>query len=127
MSGTERLQIKPGTFDLAYLPSKAAGGLILKRLSASAVIYALPTEPTALFSPHAMPAAERFIYSAEYLFPLQPMDDTSLLTQAQFKELFHQQTIEQYMAGPAPQVHGYQLISNNRVFVKITVCNLGAI
>lgn len=30
------------------------------------------------------------------------------------------------MAGPALLVLGYQLISNNRIFVKITACDLDA-
>lgn len=126
VAGTEPLEFEPGPFNLAYLTSKAAGGHILKRPSATAVKRALPPEPVVPFKPHALPEARRFIYSASYFLPMKPVDDDILLTEAQFKTLFHQQSIERYMAGPKPLVLGYQLIRDNRFFVKIAACNLTA-
>src|SRR5690606_14644846 len=47
-------------------------------------------------------------------------------TEAQFKELFQKKTIDRYMAGPNPLVLGYQLIRENRFFVKIEPGHLTA-
>ena len=119
IAGTEALEFEPGPFNLSYLTSKAAGGHILKRPSASTVKRALPPEPVVLFKPHALPEARRFIYSASYFLPMQPVDDDILLTEAQFKTLFKDGSIERYMAGPRPLVLGYHLIRDKRYFIKI--------
>jgi 3,4-dihydroxy 2-butanone 4-phosphate synthase/GTP cyclohydrolase II len=79
-----------------------------------------------LFKPYALPEARRFIYSAGYFLPMKPVDDDILLTEPQFKELFRQQSIERYMAGPRPLVLGYELIRGSRYFVKIATDNLTA-
>ena len=126
VAGTETLEFEPGPFNLAYLTSKAAGGHILKRPSATKIKRALPPEPVKLFKPYALPEARRFIYSAGYFLPMKPVDDDVLLTETQFKELFRQQSIERYMAGPRPLVLGYELIRDDRFFVKIATDNLGA-
>ena len=126
VAGTEALEFEPGPFNLAYLTSKAAGGHILKRPSATKIKRALPPEPVTLFKPHALPEARRFIYSAGYFLPMKPVDDDVLLTEAQFKELFRQHSIERYMAGPRPLVKGYELIRGDRFFVKIATENLAA-
>lgn len=126
IAGTEALEFEPGPFNLAYLTSKAAGGHILKRPSATSVKRALPPEPVVLFKPHALPEARRFIYSASYFLPMQPVDDDILLTETQFGELFRNQSVERYMAGPRPLVLGYRRIRDNRYFVKIAVDNLTA-
>lgn len=126
IAGTESLEFEPGPFNLAYLTSKAAGGHILKRPSVTRVKRALPPEPVVLFKPHALPGARRFIYSASYFLPMQPVDDDILLTEAQFKTLFKDGAIERYMAGPRPLVLGYQLIRDKRYFVKIAPAALTA-
>lgn len=126
VAGTEALEFEPGPFNLSYLTSKAAGGHILKRPSASTVKRALPPEPVVLFKPHALPEARRFIYSASYFLPMQPVDDDILLTEAQFKTLFKDGSIERYMAGPRPLVLGHRLIRDKRYFVKIAADALTA-
>jgi len=123
---TESLEFEPSPFNLAYLASKAAGGHILKRPSETSVKRALPPEPVVPFKPHALPNARRFIYSASYFLPMKPVDNDVLLTESQFKDLFQKTAIDRYMAGPRPLVRGYQLIRENRFFVKIDVENLTA-
>lgn len=126
VAGTEALEFEPSPFNLAYLTSKAAGGHILTRPAETNVKRALPPEPVVPFKPHALAGAKRFIYSASYFLPTKPVDNDILLTEAQFKELFSKNTIDRYMAGPKPLVLGYQLIRENRFFVKIDPANLSA-
>ncbi len=126
VAGTEALEFEPSPFNLAYLTSKAAGGHILKRPAETTVRRALPPEPVVPFRPHALPTARRFIYAASYFLPVKPVDDDILLTEEQFKDLFKKQAIERYMAGPRPLLYGYQLIRDNRFFVKIAAENLTA-
>jgi len=126
VAGTEALEFEPSPFNLAYLTSKAAGGHILTRPAETKVKRALPPEPVLPFKPHALAGAKRFIYSASYFLPMKPVDNDILLTEAQFKELFSKNTIDRYMAGPNPLVLGYQLIRENRFFVKIDPANLSA-
>lgn len=126
VAGTEALEFEPSPFNLAYLTSKAAGGHILTRPAETKVKRALPPEPVVPFKPHALAEAKRFIYSASYFLPMKPVDNDILLTEEQFKELFSKNTIDRYMAGPKPLVLGYQLIRENRFFVKIDPANLSA-
>ncbi|HEY0968604.1 MAG TPA: GTP cyclohydrolase [Opitutaceae bacterium] len=126
VAGTEALEFEPSPFNLAYLTSKAAGGHILTRPAETKVKRALPPEPVIPFKPYALPEAKRFIYSASYFLPMKPVDNDILLTDTQFKELFSKNTIDRYMAGPKPLVLGYQLIRENRFFVKINTDNLNA-
>ena len=126
IAGTETLEFEPSPFNLAYLTSKAAGGHILKRPSETTVRRALPPEPVVPFKPHALENARRFIYSASYFLPMKPVDNDVLLTEPQFKDLFQKKSIDRYMAGPKPLVLGYQLIRENRFFVKIDTDNLYA-
>lgn len=124
--GTEALEFEPSPFNLAYLTSKAAGGHILKRPAETTVRRALPPEPVVPFKPHALPGARRFIYAASYFLPVKPVDNDILLTEEQFKALFKRQSIDRYMAGPKPLLSGYQLIRENRFFVRIAPDNLTA-
>lgn len=126
VAATEPLEFEPSPFNLAYLTSKAAGGHILKRPALSTLKRALPPEPVVPFKPHALPAARRFIYSASYFLPVKPIDNDILLSEEKFKELFKKKSIDRYMAGPKPLVRGYQLIRDNRFFVKIEPDNLTA-
>jgi 3,4-dihydroxy 2-butanone 4-phosphate synthase / GTP cyclohydrolase II len=126
VAGTEALEFEPSPFNLAYLTSKAAGGHILKRPAETTVRRALPPEPVVPFKPHALPNARRFIYSASYFLPVKPVENDILLTEEQFKDLFKKKAIERYMAGPKPLLLGYQLIRDNRFFVKIAPDNLAA-
>lgn len=126
VAGTEALEFEPSPFNLAYLTSKAAGGHILKRPAETKVRRALPPEPVVPFKPHALPEARRFIYSASYYLPVKPVDNDILLGEAQFKELFQKKSVERYMAGPKPLLMGYQLIRDNRFYVRIDSENLTA-
>jgi 3,4-dihydroxy 2-butanone 4-phosphate synthase/GTP cyclohydrolase II len=126
VAGTEALEFEPSPFNLAYLTSKAAGGHILKRPGETTVKRALPPEPVIPFKPHAIANARRFIYSASYFLPMKPVDSDILLTEAQFKDLFRKKAIDRYMSGSRPLVLGYQLIRENRFFVKIDAENLTA-
>jgi 3,4-dihydroxy 2-butanone 4-phosphate synthase / GTP cyclohydrolase II len=124
VAGTEALEFEPSAFNLAYLTSKAASGHILKRPSETTVRRALPPEPVIPFKPYTLPEAQRFIYSASYFLPVKPVDNDILLTEEQFKELFKNRSVERYMAGPKPLLVGYQLIRENRFFVRINPDNL---
>ncbi len=126
IAGTEPLEFEPSPFNLAYLTSKAAGGHILKRPAETTVRRALPPEPVIPFQPHALTNASRFIYCASYFLPIRPVDDDILLTEEQFRTLFQAHARERYMGGPAPLVLGYQLIRDNRFFIKISPPNLTA-
>lgn len=126
VAATESLEFEPSPFNLAYLTSKAAGGHILKRPAATSVKRALPPEPVTPFKPYALKDAKRFIYSASYFLPMKPVDNDILLSDSQFRELFSKQSIDRYMAGPHPLVRGYQLIRENRFFVKIDPDHLNA-
>jgi 3,4-dihydroxy 2-butanone 4-phosphate synthase/GTP cyclohydrolase II len=126
VEATEALEFEPSPFNLAYLTSKAAGGHILKRPSETNIKRALPPEPVFPFKPYAIPNARRFIYSASYFLPMKPVDNDILLSEEQFKELFKKKSIDRYMAGPKPLVLGYQLIRDNRFYVKIDPDNLTA-
>lgn len=126
VAGTETLEFEPSPFNLAYLTSKAAGGHILKRPSATLVKRALPPEPVVPFKPHALPSARRFIYSASYFLPMKPVDNDILLSDVQFREVFGQNKIEHYMIGEKPLVKSYQIIRENRFFIKIDSDNLTA-
>lgn len=123
---TETLEFEPSPFNVAYLTSKAASGHILTRPAETQVKRALPPEPVVPFKPHALPHAKRFIYSASYFLPVKPVDNDILLTEEQFKTLFNKQTIDRTMAGPRPLVLGYQLIRDNRFFVRVEPDNLNA-
>lgn len=124
--GTEALEFDPSPFNLAYLTSKAAGGHILKRPAQATIRRALPPEPVVPFKPYALSNARRFIYAASYYLPVKPVDNDILLTEEQFKELFKRKSVERYMAGPRPLLMGYQLIRENRFFVRIDADNLTA-
>lgn len=124
--GTEALEFEPSPFNLAYLTSKAASGHILTRPAATLVRRALPPEPVVPFKPRALPEARRFIYSASYFLPMKPVENDVLLTEEQFKDLFSKKSIDRYMAGPHPLVLGYQLIRDNRYFVRIAPDQLKA-
>ncbi|HEU5077937.1 MAG TPA: GTP cyclohydrolase [Opitutaceae bacterium] len=126
VAGTEALEFEPSPFNLAYLTSKAASGHILKRPAESLARRAVPPEPVVPFKPFALQNARRFIYAASYFLPLKPVDNDILLTETQFKDLFKKQSIERYMAGPNPLLLGYQLIRENRFFVRINPENLTA-
>jgi 3,4-dihydroxy 2-butanone 4-phosphate synthase/GTP cyclohydrolase II len=119
VAGTEALEYAPSPFNLAYLTSKADAGHILVHPEQSRLRHALPPEPVVPFRPHALPDIARFIYSAAYFLPVKPVDDDILLTDDQFAQLFKRQGIESYMGGSAPLVLGYELLRDNRFFVKI--------
>jgi 3,4-dihydroxy 2-butanone 4-phosphate synthase / GTP cyclohydrolase II len=119
VAGTEALEFEPGPFNLAYLASKAAGGHILSRPTATAVRRALPPEPVVPFRPHALPDAKRFIYSASYFLPMKPVDNEILVTEAQFTEMFQNNALDRYTGGARPVILGYQAIRQNRFLVKI--------
>ncbi|MFH1497780.1 MAG: GTP cyclohydrolase, partial [Verrucomicrobiota bacterium] len=119
VAGTEALEFEPGPFNLAYLASKAAGGHILSRPTATAVRRALPPEPVVPFRAHALPEAKRFIYSASYFLPMKPVDNEILVSEAQFSALFPADTLARFTGGPHPLVLGYQAIRQNRFLVKI--------
>jgi 3,4-dihydroxy 2-butanone 4-phosphate synthase / GTP cyclohydrolase II len=126
VAGTEALEFEPGPFNLAYLASKAAGGHILSRPTATAVRRALPPEPVIPFRPHALPEAKRFIYSASYFLPMKPVDNEILVTEAQFSAMFPKDTLARYMGGSRPLILDYQSIRQNRFLVKIDPDNLNA-
>ncbi len=119
IAGTETLEFEPSPFNLAYLTSKAAAGHILTRPGETTVRRAVPPEPVVPFMPHALPDAQRFIYAASYFLPMKPVDNDILLAEMPFRELFQKKAIERYMAGPQPLVLSYQLIRDDRFFVKI--------
>jgi 3,4-dihydroxy 2-butanone 4-phosphate synthase / GTP cyclohydrolase II len=126
VAGTETLEYEPSPFNLAYLTSKAAAGHILSRPGETTVRRALPPEPVRPFKPYALPGAQRFIYAASYFLPMKPVDNDILLTEAQFRERFQENTIDRYMTGPHPLVLGCQLIRDHRFFVKIDAERLAA-
>jgi 3,4-dihydroxy 2-butanone 4-phosphate synthase/GTP cyclohydrolase II len=126
VTDTETLEFEPSPFNLAYLTSKAASGHILNRPSASRVKRALPPEPVVPFKPHALPAAKRFIYSASYFLPMQPVDDDILLTDEQYRSVFAQKTIEDYLAEEHPLITACTPIRGNRYLVHIHAENLKA-
>ena len=113
----EPLEFEPSPFNLAYLTSKAASGHILERPGVTNVKSMLPPEPVEPFAPHALPGAQRFIYTASYFLPVKPVDSEILLTEATFKE--HQSEIERHMTGSMPLVKDSYLIRNNRFIVQI--------
>ena len=126
VAGTEALEFEPGPFNLAYLASKAAGGHILSRPTATAVRRALPPEPVIPFRAHALPEAKRFIYSASYFLPMKPVDNEILVTEAQFTAMFPKDALTRYMGGSHPLILDYQSIRQNRFLVKIDPDNLHA-
>ena len=113
----EPLEFEPSPFNLAYLTSKAASGHILERPGVTSVKSMLPPEPVEPFAPHALPGAQRFIYTASYFLPVKPVDSEILLPEATFKE--HQPEIERHMTGSMPLVKDSYLIRNNRFIVQI--------
>ncbi|WP_221028884.1 GTP cyclohydrolase [Actomonas aquatica] len=123
---TETLEFEPSPFNLAYLTSKAASGHILNRPAETLVKRALPPEPVVPFKPHAVPEATRFIYSASYFLPMKPVDDEVLLNAEEFKTIFADKKIEDYMAEEQPLIRDYKLIRGNRFFVTIDTKNLKA-
>jgi len=126
VAGTEALEFAPSPFNLAYLTSKADAGHILVHPEQSTLRQALPPEPVVPFKPHALPDAQRFIYSAAYYLPVKPVDDDILLTDAQFAQLGRQPGLERLMAGPAPLVLGYEAIRDNRYLVRVDPDRLAA-
>jgi len=116
---TEALEFEPSPFNLAYLTSKATAGHILKRPATSLVRSAMPPEPVVPFKPHALPHAQRFIYSASYFLPVKPVDNEIILGSEPFKELFNQRSVDGYMAGERPLVRDYEVIRDNRFIVRI--------
>jgi 3,4-dihydroxy 2-butanone 4-phosphate synthase/GTP cyclohydrolase II len=113
----EPLEFEPSPFNLAYLTSKAASGHILARPGLTSVKSALPPDPVEPFAPHALPGAQRFIYTASYFLPVKPVDSEILLTEANFKA--HQSEIENQMSGSMPLVKDSYLIRDNRFIVQI--------
>lgn len=116
---TETLEFEPSPFNVAYLTSKATAGHILKRPATSLVRRAVPPEPVEPFKPHALPHAQRFIYSASYFLPVKPVDDEVVLPGARFNELFAGQSSARYLAGERPLVRSYELIRDGRFVVRI--------
>jgi 3,4-dihydroxy 2-butanone 4-phosphate synthase/GTP cyclohydrolase II len=113
----EPLEFEPSPFNLAYLASKADSGHVLDRPGKTDVKSMQPPEPVEPFAPHAVPDAQRFVYTASYFLPVKPVDSEILLTEPQFKE--HKADIERQMTGPAPLVKDCYLIRDNRFIVEI--------
>lgn len=116
---SESLEVEPSPFNLTYLASKAASGHYLSRPTASKLRSALPPEPAVPFKPHALPSAQRFIYSASYFLPMRPVNDEVILGAEQFKALFEGGAKDRYVAGDHPLVLGYELVRDNRFMVRI--------
>jgi 3,4-dihydroxy 2-butanone 4-phosphate synthase/GTP cyclohydrolase II len=113
----EPLEFEPSPFNLAYLASKAVSGHVLDRPGKTDVKSMQPPEPVEPFAPHAIPDAQRFVYTASYFLPVKPVDSEILLTEAQFRE--HKVDIERQMLGPSPLVKDCYLIRDNRFIVEI--------
>lgn len=124
VAGTEALEFEPSPFNVAYLASKADSGHVLTQASAPHVKRALPPEPVMPFQPHALPEAQRFIYSASYFLPVKPVAGEVILSESQFHSLFQTTPIEQFMGGSSPLVKDYYVIRGNRLMVKIDTANL---
>jgi len=116
---SEPLEFEPSPFNLAYLTSKAAAGHILNRPGASSLRRALPPEPVVPFRPHALPHAQRFIYSASYFLPVTPVGGEIILESDAFSKLFKPQSVDRYLSGDNPLVHSHGRIRNNRYMVHI--------
>lgn len=126
VSDTETLEFEPSPFNLAYLTSKAAGGHILKRPSVTRVKRALPPEPVVPFKPHALPAAKRFIYTASYFLPMQPVDDEILLNDEQYRRLFAEKSLDEHLGDEHPLITAGTPLRGNRYLVRIHSENLQA-
>lgn len=116
---TETLEFEPSPFNLSYLTSKAAAGHILQRPATSLVRSALPPAPVEPFKPHALPHAQRFIYSACYFLPMKPVDDEIILPAAQFQDIFTSRSAARYRTGPRPLVRDHHPIRDDRYLVRI--------
>jgi 3,4-dihydroxy 2-butanone 4-phosphate synthase/GTP cyclohydrolase II len=117
---SEALEFAPSAFNLAYLTSKAAAGHILSRPGESIMNRsALPPEQVIPFKPHALGAAQRFIYSASYFLPMKPVDGEVVLSQARFEEVFPADVLRNYMAGADPIVLGHEALRDQRHVVRV--------
>lgn len=116
---SEALEFEPSPFNLAYLTSKAAAGHILNRPALSVVRRALPPEPVVPFRPHALPHAQRFIYSASYYLPVTPVNGEVILESEAFSTLFKPKSVDRYLAGNHPLVPSHGRIRGHRYMVHI--------
>ncbi|RME70915.1 MAG: GTP cyclohydrolase [Verrucomicrobia bacterium] len=124
ISRTESLEFEPSPFNLAYLASKAASGHALRQPRLSTLKSALPPEPVVPFKPHALPEAQRFIYSASYFLPMRPVDNEVLLSREAFEARFGGEAARRYMEGSASLVLGFERIRNDRFIVRIDSARL---
>lgn len=124
VEGTEKLEFDPSPFNIAYLASKSKSGHSLDKIDLRAFERALPPEPVVPFTPHVLPNARRFIYSACYFLPIKPVDDEILLTEQQFAKAFERTPIETYTTGFKPIIRHYHLIRDNRFVIRIDPDNL---
>lgn len=116
---TETLEYEPEPYNLAYLRSKADAGHILKRPLSSALQGIQTPERVVPFKPRALERARRFIYMASYFLPIRPVDDQVLLAMSDMPKVFEEKAIEHYIDGEPRLIQRYQILRNNRVFIKI--------
>lgn len=120
---SERIEVTPGPYNLAYLASKMVAGHMLVQPQQGTVPLKLP-EKVVPFKPHVVKNAQRFVYVSSYLLPILPVDDEIILNQDDYYQYFDSQSIESYLKGNPPIIQSYQKLNDHRVSIKINRENL---
>jgi 3,4-dihydroxy 2-butanone 4-phosphate synthase/GTP cyclohydrolase II len=117
VKGTESIEFDAGPYNLAYLKSKAQSGHALKRPALAQLRRAIPPEKVVPFNPYALKGAARFIYCASYFLPMKPVDGETIISRAQFEEVFKHNDLAQYRQGPGALIREVSELDRERVLV----------
>ena len=116
---TEKLEVEPEPYNLAYLHSKMQSGHFLERPQVSGVVRMRTPEPVIPFKPRALREAQRFIYMAAYFLPVRPVDNQVLMSIDQIQEIAQGEPIGSYLRKKKSFLESYHFLRNNRILIKI--------
>jgi 3,4-dihydroxy 2-butanone 4-phosphate synthase/GTP cyclohydrolase II len=121
---SERLEIEPEPFNLAYLKSKAESGHILDRPLASMLHSVQTPEPVIPFKPRVLKSAQRFIYMASYFLPVRPINGEIVLSKAQAETIFPEGSLNDQPIGEGELIQDIVSLRKHRLLLRINESRL---
>jgi len=121
---SERLEITPTPYNLAYLTSKMEAGHMLTSPQEQEVTRIKLPAQVIPFKPHAVQNAQRFIYVSSYFLPVLPVEDEIILSETEFKQCFGTHSPDVLMHNQPPLILSHQKLQDRRFSIKIHRDNL---
>jgi 3,4-dihydroxy 2-butanone 4-phosphate synthase/GTP cyclohydrolase II len=116
---SERLEVEPEPFNLAYLKSKAESGHILDRPLMSTLHSVQTPEPVIPFKPRVLKSAQRFIYMASYFLPVRPIDGEIVLGISEVEEIFPDGSLNEFPVGEDEFIQDVVSLRKHRMLLRI--------